>query len=298
MALCVNNICDEMGMLPEDANNPLFDHMKPDHPCILDIGVYNEYRNFRLIHNVKADVSTGKPRAWLSDPFCSPLKQEQRGRPDTPLPLAEFLKHLVRVWDYSEDSYVLAQEDVIVEEIKFYKFKASEKRTSTTARRANHPAASRRAANVFRQTTLTALDDSLDSANTRLAAGESNDASGPESLLSKVKKLVVAYLNTHNPSVAHEAVYTVEHGFSVSTTTDRCIYKEEGPHETSGCVYYTVSLDYPLPTIHHKCFKTPCISKMELHGMKTLSLDDMSDEAKKEYAHLVWEYLAGNMLKS
>jgi hypothetical protein len=287
MALCVSEACDSLGisgsesLLPEDARNPLFDHSKAEHPCILDIGVYNEYRNFRLIHNVKADVMAGKKRSWLSDPSCNHLTAAMQGRPPSKIVLPEFLRHLVRVWDFDASTHLLAPVDVIDEDIEFPKYKASAVR---------HPAGTRvgsrggSRASTKTQSGYQATLESLDSTLSRMSVSAGSDA------LRKIKNWALGVVNEMFPSDAHNLVHDTDGGFTITSDTYLCPYKGM-EHTTAPGVHYIVSIEYPLPIIQRKCFKTECLASMGVGGKKYLSLDHLTQEAKETYALFLCEYL-------
>jgi hypothetical protein len=286
MAMCINVACDSLGpahnesMLPEDPRNPLFDHSKDLHPCILDIGVYNEYRNFRLIHNVKADVVDGRKRAWLSDPSCNYLAAEQRGKPTVRISFPEFLRHLIRVWDYAAEKHTIAPMGVIKAEIKFPKYKASGHTTKKKGPAAQYKA-SRRAGGTCKNG---GLFEVLDSTLSRMSLTDADDT------LLKIKKLVLGWVNSMFPSHAHDIVHPTDSGFTISSDAIYCPYKG-ADHRSSPGVSYAVFIEYPLPVIKRKCFKGPCVTRIDTEGAMLLPLDAVSQEDKNTYALLVWEYL-------
>ena len=286
MAMCVNSACDEMNLMPEDAANPLFDHSKPDHPCIMDIGVYNEFRNFRIIHNVKADAATGKPRAWLSDPIRNPLTLEQTGVPATPLTLDEFTTHLVRVWPLKPHEHVLAPTNLISPEIKFYKFKPVGKAGKTPG-----PAAAYKLANTRQTIAGLYADASLESSNSAIPSLARLSLTDHSEAMNALKKFILGYINFILPSEEHNIMCDTDHGFTINSDTLNCVYKDGGVHRTAPGIRYVVTIEWPLPVIKYKCFKTHCIARMETEGDQHMSLEGMSEMTKNEYSRLVWAYL-------
>jgi hypothetical protein len=288
MALCVNLACDSLGvsgtesMLPEDPANPLFDHSKPLHPCILDIGVYNEYRNFRLIHNVKADVITGKKRAWLSDPSCNTLTPAHRGKPATRICMAEFTRHLIRAWDYDvrPAEFVVLPADVIRADIKFAKFKPG-----TTGKAKKRGPAAQYKASALKAAYEGGTYESLESTLSRMSVSSSSSA------VAKIKKWTLRQINRIFQSDEHSVLHDVPQGFTITSDALFCPYKD-ADHDGAPGVHYNVIITYPLPTVRRKCFKTACIALIETQGVKLVPLDDVSQADRDEYTLLIWEYLS------
>jgi len=269
-------------MLPEDPANPLFDHSKPLHPCILDIGVYNEYRNFRLIHNVKADVITGKKRAWLSDPSCNALTPAHRGKPATRICMAEFTRHLIRAWDYDvrPAEFVVLPAEVIRADIKFAKFKPG-----TTGKAKKRGPAAQYKASALKAAYEGGTYESLESTLSRMSVSSSSSA------VAKIKKWTLRQINRIFQSDEHSVLHDVPQGFTITSDALFCPYKD-ADHDGAPGVHYNVIITYPLPTVRRKCFKTACIALIETQGVKLVPLDDVSQADRDEYTLLIWEYLS------
>jgi hypothetical protein len=209
------------------------------------------------------------------------MAADQRGKPATRISFPEFLRHLIRVWDYTAEKHTIAPMGVIKAEIKFPKYKASGHTAKKKGPAAQYKASRRGGAGGGKSG---GLFEVLDSTLSRMSLTDADDT------LLKIKKLVLGWVNDMFRSNAHDIVHPTESGFSISSDAIYCPYKG-ADHRSSPGISYAVFIEYPLPVIKRKCFKGPCATKIESEGAMLLSLESVSQEDKNAYALLVWDYL-------